>query len=400
MIAREEARLRALFQRLLLLSVATSPLACSSSSDDGGSDGGPKDATTNDAELDAKEPVDAPKVFDAGEGVKTDPYGFVDAACDPVPLDGGTDGSGCDFLETLPCGLPAGVVTDVADNLPCYILLSQCAVLCNETESLQRVCAISECLNVDASAIPNITPLTLECATGAGACAPGAGRRPAGLRDAAPARRGDAVGAVLADTARLEAASVHAFRRLGAELTSMRAPRSLVRAAARSARDEVRHARVMSRLARRHGGVPARVTLERPRRARSLEAFAIENAVEGCVRESFGALVAARQASHAPDRELARAMGSIASDEARHAALAWAIARWVRPRLSAGAQARLRQATRDALAALRCEVESTSHDLAHSLGLPAGRDGVALVDAFSAALFGDTPASCPGPRTT
>jgi hypothetical protein len=394
MIAREEARLRALFQRLLLLSVATSPLACSSSSDDGTSDGGPKDATTSDAELDAKGPVDAARVFDAGAGVRTDPYGFVDAACDPQPLDGGTDGSGCDFLETLPCGLPPGAVTGtVTEGDPCYILLSQCAVLCNQTESLQRVCAIDECLNVDASAIPNITPLTLECATGAGACAPGAGRRPEGLRDASPARHGSPVGGALAEAARLEAASVHAFRRLGAELSAMRAPRPLRDAAARSMRDEVRHARVMSRLARRHGGVPARATVEQPRRARSLEAFAIENAVEGCVRESFAALVAARQASCAPDPELALVMGSIASDEARHAALAWAIARWVRPRLSASGRARLRRATQSALAALRCEVASTPPELARTLGLPAGREGAALVDAFSAVLFGDTPGS-------
>jgi hypothetical protein len=393
MIAREEARLRALFQRLLLLSVAASPLACSSSPDDGSSDGGPKDATTNDAELDAKEPIDAPKVFDAGAGVHTDPYGFVDSSCDPVPLDGGTDGSGCDFLESLPCGLPPGAVTGtVSEGDPCYILLSQCAVLCNQTESLQRVCAIDECLNVDASAIPNITPLTLECATGAGACAPGAGRRPEGLREASTARLGSPVGVVLAETARLEAASVHAFRRLGVELSTLRAPRSLVRAAESSARDEVRHARVMSRLARRHGGIPARARVERPRHGRSLEAFAIENAVEGCVRESFGALVAARQAAHASDPELARAMRSIARDEARHAALAWAIARWARPQLSASARARARRATAGALAALRCEVESTPHEVARALGLPAGREGAALVDAFSAALFGDTPA--------
>jgi rubrerythrin len=144
----------------------------------------------------------------------------------------------------------------------------------------------------------------------------------------------------------------------------------------------------MSRLARRHGAVRGRVTVTPPRRARSLEAFAIENAVEGCVRESFGALVAAHQASRAPDPELARAMRRIAEDETRHAALAWSIARWVHPRLSASERARVRRATQGALAALRCEVESTSRELASALGLPAGREGVALVDGFAAALFG------------
>jgi rubrerythrin len=198
---------------------------------------------------------------------------------------------------------------------------------------------------------------------------------------------GDAVGRALADQARLEAASVHAFRRLGAELASMRAPRSLVRAAERSARDEVRHARVMSRLARRHGAVPAPVKLGRRRSVRSLESFAVENAVEGCVRECFGALVATRQATHAGDPELAREMKRIARDETRHAALAWGIARWVERRLSPAGRASVRRAMGEAFGALRREVEATPAATARVLGLPAGGNGAELVDAFEAALF-------------
>jgi hypothetical protein len=386
MIAREEARLRALFERLLLVSACVSPLACSSADDagaadtgvpsshgDGGSGGG--DATV------ASDAAQTPEASAPRDG---DPYGFSDSACDPVLLDAGDDGSGCDFYETLPCGLPPNSASE-----RCYLALVQCAALCNEVDSLQHVCAISECLAVEASTIPTGMPLTLECATGAGACAPGAGRRPEGLVSARPARRGDAIGSVLADVARLEAASVHAFRRLGAELALLRAPRSLVRAAERSARDEVRHARVMTRLARHRGAVPAPVRVSRARGGRSLEAFAIENAVEGCVRECFGALVATRQASCARDPELARAMGPIARDETRHAALAWEIARWVEPRLSPVARARARRAMRAALTALRADVASTPAHLARALGLPSGSDGAALVDSFEAALFSD-----------
>jgi len=372
-MAREEARLRALFERLLVLSLAASPLACSTSDDAGGADtGAPSDSG-----------FDATTAKDAASSVSPKPIGgYLDAACNPVFNDGEADGSGCDLFFTLPCGIPPDAATSA-----CYLAVVTCGLLCNQTPNYLRVCAIDECLNVDASSIPSGIPLTLECATAAGACSPGAGRRPEGLVAASPARRGDGVGAVLADVARLEAASVHAFRRLGAELASMRAPRSLVRAASRSARDEVRHARVMSRLARRHGAVPAPVTLSRRPRARSLEAFATENAVEGCVRECFGALVATRQASHARDPELARAMGGIARDETRHAALAWKIAGWLEPRLSAPARARAGRAIVGALTALRREVESTPADLARALGLPAGREGAALVDAFEAALF-------------
>jgi hypothetical protein len=364
---RDEARLRALFERLLVVSAVASPLGCSTPDNAGTTDPGPS--------------VDA-SAKDANTGAPPRDAGFADPACDPVPFDGGSDGSGCDIFMKLPCGLPPNTPTSM-----CYLELVECAVLCNQSETYYRVCAIDECLDVDGGTIPSTGPLTLECATGVGACGPGAGRRPEGFVRASPAWCGDAIGSALADVARLEAASVQAFRRLGSELTSMRAPRALVRAAERSARDEVRHARVMSRLARRHGAAPSPLRLTSERRARSLEAFALENAVEGCVRESFGALVATRQATHAHDPELAHAMGRIARDETRHAALAWRVARWIEPRLSDGARARVRRAIGEAFAALRCEVASTPVDVAGALGLPAGREGVALVDAFEGALF-------------
>ena len=52
---------------------------------------------------------------------------------------------------------------------------------------------------------------------------------------------------------------------------------------------------------------------------RELEAIAIENAVEGCVRESFGALLATWQAKTAGDARVRAAMKRIARDETRHA---------------------------------------------------------------------------------
>src|SRR5215208_6791664 len=52
---------------------------------------------------------------------------------------------------------------------------------------------------------------------------------------------------------RLEASSVEAFERLAAELSRYGAPRSLIREARRSARDEVRHALIMRRLALAYG---------------------------------------------------------------------------------------------------------------------------------------------------
>jgi hypothetical protein len=121
-------------------------------------------------------------------------------------------------------------------------------------------------------------------------------------------------------------------------------------------------------------------------RARSLASFALENAVEGCIRESYGALVATWQATHAPASDVAHAMTRIARDETRHAALAWSIARWLRPRLDVATRAHVASAMRGALAALRCEVRATPAATALALGLPYGEAGATLVDRFAAAL--------------
>ncbi len=150
-------------------------------------------------------------------------------------------------------------------------------------------------------------------------------------------------GAMVARMAWLEAASVRAFERLARELRHHGAPRSLVTRALACARDEARHARMMARIARKHGArVPRVVATEMP--LRDLESIARENAIEGCVGETFGAAQAAWRASHTTDDDMARAMGRIAPDELRHAALGWAVAAWVDAKLDEPARARVRAA--------------------------------------------------------
>ena len=88
----------------------------------------------------------------------------------------------------------------------------------------------------------------------------------------------------------------------------------------------------MSALARRFGGA-----VDAPRVAaravRSLEELAVENAAEGCARETFGALVATWQARAAGNPLVRGVMARIARDETRHADLAWAVDGWARGRL-------------------------------------------------------------------
>jgi hypothetical protein len=165
---------------------------------------------------------------------------------------------------------------------------------------------------------------------------------------ASAARGSSPLAAYFASMAQLEAASVRAFRRMARELEQFRAPRKLVRAAQRASRDERRHARAAAALARRFGSVAGDFEVEESGR-RSLEAFAVENAVEGCVRETYGALVGTWQAQAAHDPSIRAHMKRIAREETSHAALAWETHAWARARLDRAARGRVDTARREAL---------------------------------------------------
>jgi hypothetical protein len=191
----------------------------------------------------------------------------------------------------------------------------------------------------------------------------------------------------LAHAAWLEAASIRAFRRLARELREHGAPRALVEAARRCARDEARHARAMACLARRRGAEVRRVEVDDPG-VRDLEAIARENAVEGCVGETYGALLAVWQAERAGAADVRDAMRAIAPDELRHASLAWAVAAWADARLSAQARERVRRArdaaVRDLLQNARTEPDDAT---ARSTGAPRAADAVRLSRAMNAAVW-------------
>jgi hypothetical protein len=194
------------------------------------------------------------------------------------------------------------------------------------------------------------------------------GRRPAGLLESDPAR-GTLLGAHFAEMARLEAASVAAFRHMRGELVAHGAPKRLVRAAERAARDEIQHARMTRALARSYGAVGAEPAVE-PCAVRSLQDIAVENAVEGCVREAFGALVACWQARVAADPVIRAAMKRIARDETRHAALAFEVDAWVRGRLDASGRARVEEGRRQAFDDLFARSGEAPIALRAPLGLP------------------------------
>ena len=203
-----------------------------------------------------------------------------------------------------------------------------------------------------------------------GAC--GIGRIPDGLGGCA---RGDSVGERLAMQAYYEEASVIAFERLADVLEADGAPTELVERARRAATDERRHARTFRRLARTRGAVVRRARAD-DRRPTLLD-LAIENAREGCVRETYGALVALHQAEHAEDAELRAAFAGIAGDEIAHAALSWELAAWFESRLGA---APLRGAYDEAREELR-HLATRDHDSADAaLGIPRPDKGRTMFD--------------------
>jgi hypothetical protein len=212
------------------------------------------------------------------------------------------------------------------------------------------------------------------------------GRRPEGLELGLPADA--SLGAYFAEVASLEAASVPAFRRLDRELAQHRAPEALRRRARAAAHDEVRHARAMRRLAQAHGTGPVPVRLA-PFTERPLVEMARENAMEGCVRETFGAALALWQAEHATDPEIRKEMRLIAEDEASHAELAWDVAAWAEGECAEGEREAVAAALRQAVADLESAMSVQVPEAAERAGLPSGAQLRYLFEAVRREFWGE-----------
>jgi hypothetical protein len=215
------------------------------------------------------------------------------------------------------------------------------------------------------------------------------GRRPDGLVPRARESTTASVGEHLAGVAYLEAAAVVEFERIANELRLYGASDDLVCAARHAAADEVRHAATMAALAREHGarsGAPAAEV--ESREARGMFELALHNAVEGCVRETFGALVGTFQSMSAEADGLREAMAEIAEDETRHAALSWEIAAWIEPRLTAAERIAIRDAQHRAIERLRVEMSiAPERALASSVGLPPPAQCAQWIDALERSLW-------------
>jgi hypothetical protein len=329
--------------RAILLSLSSASALAACGGQIAGSDGGTsQDAAAGDAGRDAK--------ADAG-------------SCTVVVVEpGDPNGCGDRVVEIVGtpelCGVPSPDAGTGIEQPTCQRLCErQTVVACYWSSETQITCT--------------------DCAVG---------RAPAGLAPAEqPAAPG--LGGWFAEMARLEAAAVIAFERLAGELEAHGAPRELIKRARRAAEDEVRHAEMTRELAARFGGA-----FEEPRATlgpvRDLEAIARENAIEGCVRETYGALVAMWQAAHAKDQAVRAAIAEIAEDEISHAELSWELACWIEPRLDSAARARVDAARVDAAARLRASAALVpDRALVAIAGMPGAREAAALVDALQRELW-------------
>ncbi|MFT3927088.1 MAG: hypothetical protein QM778_31370 [Myxococcales bacterium] len=213
------------------------------------------------------------------------------------------------------------------------------------------------------------------------------GRRPEGLREPS-LHGGPDAGQFFARAAYFEAASVPAFEKIVCELEVLGAPRELVQKARQAVRDEIQHAERMKTLATRFGAEVAPVEIREHPLRHAFE-LALDNAVEGCVHETFAALCATFQSEHARDPQVRWAMASLAEDETRHAGLSWQLAAWLLPQLSPSQRARIRQAQREALENLRNRVlKEESEELRALAGLPTRAQALTLVASLEFTLWG------------
>ena len=196
----------------------------------------------------------------------------------------------------------------------------------------------------------------------------------------------DPVARHLARAAHDEAASVLAFIALAQELSAHDAPPQLLARLDSAAHDETRHAHVLSQLALAHGAQPAHAaSVEMP--VRSLVEIAIENAQQGCVNELWCAIEALVQMRTATDPTIRAAMRGIASDELRHAQLAWDLDDWLCTRLDADAIAEVASARALAVRALMHRIAAMDEPPA-ALGRPDRTTASRLIEAGRDTLWG------------
>ena len=183
----------------------------------------------------------------------------------------------------------------------------------------------------------------------------------------------------------------HRFETLCFELAVAGAPADLRARVHTAVRVETRLAQRAVALANLYGSAfsgPATWQGKSRQMARPLFEVARDNAREGCVRETYDALVAHHRATHAEDLEVRAWMEEIAFVETEHAALSWDIAAYLEARLTLTERRMLDEERRAAFSLLLLEATApTDPRVLRATGTPEPQRARELLSGLESALL-------------
>jgi hypothetical protein len=207
------------------------------------------------------------------------------------------------------------------------------------------------------------------------------GRRPIGHQECVQEQNG--LGGYFARCAHMEASSVVAFVQLARQLRSFDAPQELINRCVEAANDEILHAHLFRHLASEQGASSAPVSPSK--KEPNIYNIALHNALEGCITETWAALLAHWQSMHSTDANLRLMYKKIARDETRHGQLSWDLHRWFLSKLDCEQQEEIKKAQQQALVELTSVAGSRTPNFS-CLGLPSPNVAHQLAKDFGARL--------------
>lgn len=216
---------------------------------------------------------------------------------------------------------------------------------------------------------------------------PVVGRIPAGAYIQEQPDKTSVLGMYFSNMAAMETAAVTAFRYLTRELEAYQAPDELVRMARAAIDEEIDHAEMAGLLSQAYATPVPEVRVD-DFQLRSLFEIALENAVEGCVNETFAAACGIWQHEHAEHEAFRAVMGRVAEEESGHAELSWGIHSWIMQQLTEAQQQHIRQAQRETVAALESSFKVENDVvLRQAVGLPGVEDAARLFQELRGQLW-------------
>ena len=173
-----------------------------------------------------------------------------------------------------------------------------------------------------------------------------------------------------ASVAQEEAVSVYAFQEMLFFLKERNAPDHLIQACHKAIHEEKEHTAMMTQLAHQHGCTQAAIKIKRGSFS-SMFDFAMQNAIAGCIEETWASVLALYRAQHTPKYQ--ERFTQIARDEIGHAQLSWHIHQWAMSQLSTPEQqhiiaqmkARLKQPVSNRQGLISLSEEQHHHGWSH-----------------------------------